>query len=418
MKSWTPIPPSSSSLLDHDVEVHGSYLKGKRIALMVCGGIAAMKAPLIARALRRYEAEVVAYVTEEALKYTTVDALEWSTYNKVVTNLSPLSEHLSKEKPFNAFLLAPATYNSINKLRHGIADTPVTTTLAAALSSAVNGKTQMFIAPTMHGDFHNPILEESLCFLSSNGVKLIPPRDAYGKHNLPEPKMIAAFLCHHMSNSPLQGKDILVTSGSTPVFIDSVRCISNRFRGRLGLEISKHLFLCGANVVHLYGAGSVEPEDYLDAIKVQDFEEYRDTVLKILKEKKFDAGIFSAAVADYKPEKTFIGKIKSNGALKSLDFLQTEKVIDLVQEQNPSLPMISFKFESHISKEDLFEIGRGRIRKGHRAVIANRDEDTTKEGAQRAYLLTGQHEPLELNGKPEIANAVATYLEQMLSPPM
>ncbi|MFN7904393.1 MAG: phosphopantothenoylcysteine decarboxylase [Pseudobdellovibrionaceae bacterium] len=414
MKSWIPKPPTASSLLDHDVETLGSYLKGKRIALMVCGGIAAMKAPLIARALRRYQADVVAFVTDEALKYTTIDALEWSTYNKVVKNLSPWSEHLSKEKPFDAFLLAPATYNSINKLRHGIADTPVTTTLAAALSLVVKKQTQMFIAPTMHGDFHNTVLEESLNFLSQLGVKIIPPRDAYGKHNLPEPKLIAAFLSHHMSTGPLQGKDILVTSGSTPVFIDSVRCISNRFRGRLGLEISKHLFLSGANVLHLYGSGSVEPEDYLESIKVQDFEEYRDMVLKILKEKTFDAGIFSAAVADYKPEKTFIGKIKSNGALKSVDFLQTEKVIDMVQEQHPTLPMISFKFESNISKEDLFEIGHRRIQRGHRAVVANRDEDTSKKGEQKAYLLTEHSDPLELNGKPEIANAVADYLETIL----
>lgn len=411
MKSWTPTPPQKSSLSDHDVEVLGSYLKGKRIALLVCGGIAAMKAPLLARALRRYEAEVIAYVSQEALKYTTIDALEWSTYNKVITQLSPQSEHLSKDQPFDAYLVAPATYNTINKLRHGIADSPVTTTLASALSLVSTGKTQIFIAPTMHGDFHNPIFEESINYLSQLGVKIIPPRDDYGKHNLPDVRDISAFVCHHMSESPLRGKKILVTAGSTPVFIDDVRCISNRFRGRLGLEISRHLHFLGAQVLHIYGSGSIEPDGYLQSAKTKDYEDYKSTVLNVLQDGSFAYGIFSAAVADYQPKERFKGKVKSGGALQSIELVPTEKVIDLVQEQFRDLKMITFKFESDISLEDLVQIGKQRLERGHLAVVVNRAEDFTSEDGQKAYLVTRDQEVLEMNSKPEISQLLVKYIE-------
>ncbi len=75
MKHWDPVPPPRSELGDHDVRPFGQHLAGKRVALMVSGGIAAIKAPFIARALRKQGADVVAYCSREALRYTTEDAL-------------------------------------------------------------------------------------------------------------------------------------------------------------------------------------------------------------------------------------------------------------------------------------------------------------------------------------------------------
>ena len=133
MTNWDLMSPPESTLQDREVELDGNYLQGKRIALLVTGSIAAMKAPLIARSLRRQGAEVVAFASEEALRYTTKDSLEWSTTNQVVTKLTSAAEHLSDRNPFAAYLLAPATYNTINKLRHGIADGVITSSLASAL---------------------------------------------------------------------------------------------------------------------------------------------------------------------------------------------------------------------------------------------------------------------------------------------
>ncbi|RMD97542.1 MAG: phosphopantothenoylcysteine decarboxylase, partial [Deltaproteobacteria bacterium] len=151
MERWDFTPPPPSPLGDHDVVQEGEHLRGKWIALLVTGGIAAMKAPFVARALRRQGAEVVAFVTEEALRYTTVDTLAWSTNHPVVTRLTPAAEHLAGKTPFDAYLVAPATYNTINKVRHGIADNAVTATLASALGRVGRGETRILVVPTMHG---------------------------------------------------------------------------------------------------------------------------------------------------------------------------------------------------------------------------------------------------------------------------
>ena len=132
MKAWDFSPPPASEMGDHDVRHQGRHLEGKRVALMVTGGIAAIKAPFIARALRKQGADVVAFCSKEALRYTTEDSLEWSTTNPVVTRLTPAAEHLSGVRPFDGYLVAPATYNTINKVALGIADGVLTSTLSTS----------------------------------------------------------------------------------------------------------------------------------------------------------------------------------------------------------------------------------------------------------------------------------------------
>ena len=88
MSNWDFQSPPESDLSDRQVALDSTHLLNKRIALLVTGSIAAIKAPLIARTLRRHGADVVAFVSSEALRYTTIDALEWSTTNRVVTKLT------------------------------------------------------------------------------------------------------------------------------------------------------------------------------------------------------------------------------------------------------------------------------------------------------------------------------------------
>jgi len=109
--NWNPQPPRSLAIGDHDVPLSSDHLSGKHVALLVTGGIAAMKSPMIARALRRHGAQVTAVASSEGLRYVTEDTLAWSTNRPVVTQLSPRAEHLSGSEPFDAYLVAPATYN-------------------------------------------------------------------------------------------------------------------------------------------------------------------------------------------------------------------------------------------------------------------------------------------------------------------
>jgi len=194
-------PPTPSDLGDREVPRDGSRLQGVRVALLVTGGIAAFKAPMIARALRRQGAQVTAFCSEEALRYVTQDAMEWSTTNPVVVRLSAHAEHLSDAAPFDAYLVAPATAATIARMACGLAEGVVGATLASAIGRMERGQARVLVAPTMHGSMHTSILVENLEKLHRIGVRVIPPRDAYGKHNLPDEATLVQEVCAAMEGA-------------------------------------------------------------------------------------------------------------------------------------------------------------------------------------------------------------------------
>ena len=210
MSDWDLSPPEPTALGDRDVPLLSNRLAGKRVALLITGGIAAMKAPLLARALRKHGASVVAFATPQALRYVAADALHWSTGTPLVTALSPLAEHLSDDHPFDVFLLAPATYNSINKVACGIADSVVTAPLAGALGRLQRGACSVLVAPTMHGSMHNPILTRSLQTLRELGVRIVPPRVGYGKHNIPHEDSLVSEVVRAVTPQHLAGQPVAV----------------------------------------------------------------------------------------------------------------------------------------------------------------------------------------------------------------
>ncbi|GAB4541527.1 MAG: bifunctional phosphopantothenoylcysteine decarboxylase/phosphopantothenate--cysteine ligase CoaBC [Pleurocapsa sp.] len=414
MNNWNLQTPPESELGDREVELESNHLQNQRIALLITGSIAAMKAPLIARSLRRRGAEVVAFASPEALRYTTIDALEWSTTNPVITKLTAAAEHLSDDKPFAAYLVAPATYNTINKMVLGIADGVITATLGSAIGRMERGKTQVIIAPTMHGSLHNSILTASLHRLQQMGVKVIPPRVANGKNNLPPENAIASEVCRAVSQSSLKDIPILVTGGPTPVPIDNVRRLTNRFTGKLGTCIAEELYLRGAKVKLIHGQGSYIPPEHLSYKIVCTYDEYRSEVMAELSQNQYKLGIFSAAVADYQPNKVFPGKIPSGGALQKIDLIPTQKVIGEVKAKFPDLLMATFKYQENIDHEELMSIANDRLRQGYQMVVANRGEETGTQGEQIAYLVTKNREAIKAVGKKQIAIAIADYWEEEL----
>ncbi|MEC8542411.1 MAG: flavoprotein, partial [SAR324 cluster bacterium] len=171
---WDFMPPPSSDLQDREVPRRGSRLSNKRIALILSGSIAAYRSPDLIRDLRREGAEVQVFATADALRYVAQEALEWTSLNSVLTESSPNAEHLSDNSPFSAYLVAPATYNLLNKFAWGIADDLPTALLASALGRAEHTKTPILVVPTMHGSMHNQILQESLRRLHDYGVTVVP----------------------------------------------------------------------------------------------------------------------------------------------------------------------------------------------------------------------------------------------------
>jgi phosphopantothenoylcysteine decarboxylase / phosphopantothenate---cysteine ligase len=247
------------------------------------------------------------------------------------------------------------------------------------------------------------------------GVTIVPPREDYGKHNLPPEKEIVVAACRLVSQSSLQNINILVTGGPTPVLIDSIRRITNRFSGQLGVEITEELYLRGANVHLIHGQGSYHPPDHLPYQIIETYDEYFEQVFQNLHQKTYQFGIFTAAVADYKPERVLVGKTPSDGSLKTINLIPTAKVIEAVKDKFPDLSMITFKYQENINHEQLIKIAQERLKKGYHAIVANRGDEKGLQGEQIAYLVTTDGDPKKMIGKKQIAIEIANHLEQVLT---
>lgn len=178
--------------VDLKVERIGDQLESKSVAICVTGGIAAIEAPKIARHLRRYGAEVRAYMTPNALEFVGEAAMEWATGKPVVTKLSGLAEHICLD---DLVLVAPATTNTINKIFCGIADNPVTTLVASALGY----KVPVYLAPTMHESLYkNPMMQANLARGEEYGLHIIPARMGEGKAKMPKTRVIVEAVINEL----------------------------------------------------------------------------------------------------------------------------------------------------------------------------------------------------------------------------
>ena len=408
---WTFSPPASTAIGDHDVPLLSSHLNGKRIALLVGAGIAAMKAPLLARALRRRGAQVTAFCSPEALRYVGAEALEWSTCRPLVRELSWKAEHLSDGEDFAAYLVAPATYNTIGKAANGIADSLLTATLASALGRLARGETEVLMAPTMHGTMHHAVLEANGRRLAGLGVRFVPPRDAYGKHNLPDEELIVAAVCRALSRSPLRERRMLVTGGPTPVPIDGVRRITSKFRGQLGATIHEELLRRGADSRLILGDGGWRPAEWLPAVTIAPtYDAYRELVLAQVAAGA-EAAVVSAAVADYRPREVVAGKIASGQNELHLELEPTGKVIEELAAAAPAMPIVSFKYMEGVSHAQLIAEAVRRLSR-YAVVVANRGEEIS-EALQVAWIVTREGQE-RVEGKAGIATAIADALETLL----
>lgn len=410
---WDLTPPPRSDLKDHDVNPVGKYLKGRRIALLITGSIAAYRTPDLIRELRREGAEVVVFATKEGLRYVAKEALEWTALNRVIHEFTADAEHLSDSAPFDAYLVAPATYNVINQMAWGIADSVVTATLASALGKMEQGYASVLVAPAMHGSMHNSILTESLKKLRALGMQIVPPRQENGKNNLASNEMLVAATIRALSSAGLKGKEILITGGSTPVYLDHIRCITNHFTGALAIQIAKEAYFQNAKVHLVLGDGSHAPPSYLNHQMIRTYDDYVSTVEEVLTTHSISCGIFTAAVADYCPEAVFLGKIPS-GQSQTLKLIPTEKVIQRIHTKFPDLFMVTFKYEDGVTHEQLLEIAQVRLDQGYPLVIANRGDEKGPQGEQIAWLIEQDLSAQKMVGKLQIAQALLNRLAEKL----
>ncbi|PUA32608.1 MAG: hypothetical protein B9J98_03910 [Candidatus Terraquivivens tikiterensis] len=280
-------------------------LEGKLIVHCITGSVAAYPAPEIARCLMRHGAEVIPVMSEDAQKLISPELMYWATGNPAICKLTGGLEHvaLTGGKSRTALvLIAPATANTVCKLAHGIADTPVTALAMAAMGSGM----PMIVAPAMHYSMHeSATFRECLSKLRTLGVEIVEPAVSEMKAKMASVDEILARVIRALHpKADMKGLKVFVTAGATVERLDPVRVFTNLSSGKMGIAIATSAYYRGADVKLVMGHGTAQPPAFIRCIKAPTTDEMFNAVAAELKD-GVDIFLSTAAVADYKPERSF-----------------------------------------------------------------------------------------------------------------
>lgn len=314
-----------------------------KIVLGVTGGIAAYKACELVRLFKKSGHEVRVVMTENAERFVGAITFEALSGNPVVTNLTNMA-HIELAQWGDVLVVAPTTANFIAKYANGIADD-------ALLTEALAFTNRVVLAPAMNTRmWQAEATQENLTRLKNRGVEFIGPAEGelacgeVGEGKMSDPAEIFSLVV--APKLPLLGKTVLVTSGPTRAYIDSVRYITNRSSGRMGHAVAEEAARLGANVVLV--TGPVEPRfaklQKGKVIEVETGEEMLAACAPVLAQADF---VFAAAaVADFRMPEVLEGKIRREGVLK----LELEAAIDVLGElgkqKRPGQVFVGFAAES------------------------------------------------------------------------
>ena len=290
-------------------------LSGKRILLVIGGGIAAYKSLDLIRRLRERGAAVRCVMTAAAQQFITPLAAGALSADHVFTDLFDRQDeqdvgHIRLARECDLIVIAPATADLMAKMAHGHADD-----LASAVLLATNKP--VLVAPAMNPAMWNhAATRRNRATLTSDGVRFVGPgrgemaeKGEAGEGRMAEPLEIvaAAEAIILPANRPLAGRRIVMTSGPTQEPIDPVRYISNRSSGKQGHAIAAALARLGADVHLVSGPVSLADPAGVTTVHVESAREMLAAVQGLL---PADAGIFVAAVADWRTAGEADEKIK------------------------------------------------------------------------------------------------------------
>ena len=212
-----------------------------------------------------------------------------------------------------------------------------------------------------------------------------------------------------MSSNLLKGKNILVTAGSTWVPIDTVRVITNIFKGSIGFTIAKVAVSMGANVTLLLGPSfdisSVVLPKSLKVVRFKFFDELDSLVSEYLKTQKFDAMIHSAAVSDFQLAKAHEGKIKSSADKLILELVPTKKIVDGVKKLAPKIFLVKFKLEVGLSEGELKKVAMNGLKQSNADLIVANIYNP-KFTDHEAFIIDSKGNTIKAVGRDVIAKTI------------
>ena len=351
-------------------------LSGKRILLIISGGIAAYKSLDLIRRLREHGASVRPVMTSGALEFITPLAVGALAADHVFTDLFSRQDeqdigHIRLARDCDLILVAPATADLLAKMANGLADDLASTILLAT-------DRPVLAAPAMNPKmWSHPATKRNVERLKSDGIRFIGPMSGEmaesgqaGQGRMAEPLEITATVETLLDDGPkpLAGRKAIVTSGPTHEPIDPVRYIANRSSGRQGHAIAAALAALGAEVTLVSGPVAIPDPTGVNVIHVERAEEMRDAVLAAL---PADIAVMVAAVADWRVASASDQKLKKHPgeSIPTLALTENPDILATIghHTMRPTL-VIGFAAET----QDVESYARAKLdRKGADMIVAN-----------------------------------------------
>lgn len=342
----------------------------KRILLGVCGGIAAYKTAELVRLLRADGALVRVVMTAAAAEFIGARTFQALTAETVFCRWSDDRtgmDHIELARWADRILIAPATADSLARLAHGRADD-----LLAAICLA--SEAPLMVAPAMNqAMWRHAATRANVALLRGRGVQVCGPADGeqacgeVGPGRMLEAQGLLQALADAFSNTRLAGTKVVLTAGPTRELLDPVRFLSNRSSGKMGYAIARAAREAGASVELVSGPVLLDAPDGVQRVMVESGEEMLAAVLERMSD--CDLFIATAAVADYRPARPALQKIKKQAIHTSLPLEPVTDILATVAALDHRPFCVGFAAET----EQLEKYAqKKRLRKGVDLIAANR----------------------------------------------
>ena len=390
---------------------------GKRVLLIVGGGIAAYKACELVRLIRKRGGTVRCVVTKAGAEFVTPMTLAALSEQPVHTSLWDLKDevemgHIELSREADLILVCPATADLLAKMAAGIADDLATTLLLAT-------DKPVYAAPAMNVRMWQHVAtQRNIARLREDGIHILEPDEGemacgeYGPGRLPDPEAILDWLDGvHRGPGPMTGRHVIVTAGPTHEPIDPVRVIANRSSGKQGFAIAEALADLGAKVTLVAGPVSLATPAGVDRIDVETAAQMDAAVSAAL---PADAAVLVAAVADWRVAPA-AGKLKKADGPPQLEWSANPDILQNLAA-SPQRPRLLVGFAAETDKV-AGTAREKRLRKGCDWIVANDVSGDVMGGENNQIHLIGgkASETWEPMSKADVARRLAGRIADALA---
>lgn len=386
-------------------------LNGKNILVGVSGSIASYKACELVRYLQKKGANIKVIMTPSAKEFVGELTFRALTGEEVLSGWKDGKtglEHISYARWADSFVIAPASANTIAKIRYGLTDNFLTSTALAYDKNLV-------IAPAMNTKmYQNKATEENIKVLKERGHLFVEPAEGLlackeeGVGKLADIEDIETVILYSIMPKPLKGKKVLITAGATREFFDPIRYISNASSGQMGYSLARMAYILGADEVLLISAPTNLKKPYgVNLINVISALEMYNKVMENIN--NFDIIIMNAAVADFRPATKSSQKLKKD---KESTTLNLEPNPDILKEvgklKKENQILIGFAAES----ENILQNAIDKLKRKNLDFIVANDLSNFSRDFYEGILISKDGKKIEIkeNLKEEAAYRILTQI--------